>query len=642
MINRPAGDITPISRSSPEAAPISGGSAETSPISRPQQSHALIFIILLATILRFAGIYSTGLTCDEAMNIDTHEFSQIMEFWFEHDHPPLYHLLIALLHPVFGYNFIPYRFISLVFGLLAILGTWYLAGILCPQNTKIQQLAPLFMAIMPGAINFSRRAVSYSFDQALVVWSLYFLAYYGFSASSRKRPTGHLYAGTVLGALAGWSHYMAILPPLGAGLWLFINCKKDAPLKRAAVIAVLLILPLVIVLLRNPLGTAILFGGEQAEIRREQSGEFSKPPLDFAKGSPMWRASKIPGALLFYPAHHKLWSFWISPVVVATCGLLAVILGLVLMPRDKRGFISCTLLTSLSGFGFLAIMAAFRLGVNASEHYHVFTILPLLAITVSCAARHVLPKKMSVFVLLFIFAGYSTALLDHPRFRNMDARDIGQILDKYSEDADATVVIWPDYETTGHDSWKYFSMQGVRSPEPVYRVSTKTDMSELLEKLGKHRRIWGIVPASTEYLTADFITKLPESQQGLPVARAMVRAIEAFDKINDTMLTLHTDEEFERQFGIALRFTLYLWKNPSYNTSEIGKSEDRISEDISWHRPVPEPFIPAVTDGFIHHLTDYLMILYCIMLCFNICIVMFYRSSSGVSGASVLKTGRIE
>lgn len=140
---------------------------------------AKIVIILIFTLGLFFRLYNINqsLWLDEAisvMAVKNHSYSEILTKFIVTDvHPPLYYLFLKFWTSFFGYSEIVVRFPSVVFS-LATIGCTYAIGKKL-FNTKIAQIASLFLAINPLFIYYSQEARMYAMATFFVTAGVYFL-----------------------------------------------------------------------------------------------------------------------------------------------------------------------------------------------------------------------------------------------------------------------------------------------------------------------------------------------------------------------------------------------------------------------------------------------------------------------------------
>jgi len=93
---------------------------------------------------------------------------------FDDYKPPLYVYVTVPSIYLFGLSVWAVRLPSAIFGVLAVLGTYYLVRELFKQHERVAILSSLLLAISPWHIQFSRSAFEANLGVTFVVWATYF------------------------------------------------------------------------------------------------------------------------------------------------------------------------------------------------------------------------------------------------------------------------------------------------------------------------------------------------------------------------------------------------------------------------------------------------------------------------------------
>lgn len=142
----------------------------------------LLFILALALSVRMVNIEGApgGVYPDEAVNgMDAYKAyagEQEMK-WFYPDNngrEGLYINLIALTYPLFGVSVFGLKFWSIIFGVLTVLGTYFLAKELF-RSRRAALVAAFLIAVSFWSINFSRIAFRAIVLAPVLLFSIYFL-----------------------------------------------------------------------------------------------------------------------------------------------------------------------------------------------------------------------------------------------------------------------------------------------------------------------------------------------------------------------------------------------------------------------------------------------------------------------------------
>lgn len=168
----------------------------------------IIVILLLGFILRIYKLDFQSVWLDEIHSLNesnpNYTWSQVFDSLLVSDpHPPLYFILLHLLFKVFGYTVWTLRFVSVLFGVAGIAGTYLLAKEMF--NKRIAYYAALLIAVNHFQIYYSQEARMYAMLFFTSVMSFYFLLRFIKVPTYR---TSLLYA--VFAALMLYTHFFAL------------------------------------------------------------------------------------------------------------------------------------------------------------------------------------------------------------------------------------------------------------------------------------------------------------------------------------------------------------------------------------------------------------------------------------------------
>jgi uncharacterized membrane protein len=189
-------------------------------------SAMFLIILLLGAGLRAWGLHEQSLSSDELLELGIAK-SPVGEIIRKADgFPPLYHLLLHGWLKLFA-NDLAARWLSLLFGCMAILAMWKLAPWL--DKTKSRVWAALLLALSPFHIWYSQEARAYPLYFLLALLAL------GFLVRAMRTDRWRDWAAYGLAGVAGvFTHYyFSILLAIG-GVFLFCEKRKWRALKRAA------------------------------------------------------------------------------------------------------------------------------------------------------------------------------------------------------------------------------------------------------------------------------------------------------------------------------------------------------------------------------------------------------------------------
>ena len=135
----------------------------------------LLVILALAFLLRAYGLSDESLWYDEGLSI-SHARLNVLgisdDLARKDTHPPLYCIILHYWMMPFGDSECSVRFLSVIFGTLAVLAIYKIAGLLFDRRTAL--ISSLFMAISSFHIFFSQEARMYSLMSLLALFSMYF------------------------------------------------------------------------------------------------------------------------------------------------------------------------------------------------------------------------------------------------------------------------------------------------------------------------------------------------------------------------------------------------------------------------------------------------------------------------------------
>jgi hypothetical protein len=181
------------------------------PKSRPRMYAGLIAILCVAFALRVWGLGEWWLNPDEGIYYSILTRADFGGFWAElmaNAHPPLYYVLLRILG-LFTWDFLAFRFVSVLCGLGAVVGAWAVGRELGGRGSGGEAagfISALLVALSPSAIGLSQVIRPYMLQLALLSGALYLLLRYQRAPTTR---TLAWYVAFVLLALL--THYSSVL-----------------------------------------------------------------------------------------------------------------------------------------------------------------------------------------------------------------------------------------------------------------------------------------------------------------------------------------------------------------------------------------------------------------------------------------------
>ena len=136
----------------------------------------LLFILIIATVLRLYNLTAISLWHDEAFSalLVKYNFSEMMHRIALDVHPPFYYLALRCWDLFFGNSLFSIRMFSVLFGVLIVLGVYLLVKEIF-KNNRLALFASLLVAVNPFQIQYASEARMYTLGTFLIIFSSYFL-----------------------------------------------------------------------------------------------------------------------------------------------------------------------------------------------------------------------------------------------------------------------------------------------------------------------------------------------------------------------------------------------------------------------------------------------------------------------------------
>lgn len=177
----------------------------------------LAAILFLGLFLRVYNLDSESLWLDEAISINTAHLnpSQIIENRAVRGHPPLYFFILHCWISLFGDSEFSARFLSLIFGFLAIIMIYKVGKLLFDKQTGI--LSALILGLSVFHIQYSQEVRGYSLVVLLTLFSFYFFIKL-FKKQKLTASIGYVLSSTIL----IYTHYSGLLIILTQNFYIII------------------------------------------------------------------------------------------------------------------------------------------------------------------------------------------------------------------------------------------------------------------------------------------------------------------------------------------------------------------------------------------------------------------------------------
>ena len=173
---------------------------------RKQVLLLLLIIIIIGILLRFYDIGAESIWLDEAASIDlsSQSISSIIGESPDHNHPPLYFIILHFWMNLFGDSEVATRSLSALFGIASIILIYYVGSILF--NRRVGLIAAFLSAISHYHIYYSQEVRTYSL---LLLCSL--LSYLFFVKILKEGKKWHYPCYFLSNLLLGYTHMFGLL-----------------------------------------------------------------------------------------------------------------------------------------------------------------------------------------------------------------------------------------------------------------------------------------------------------------------------------------------------------------------------------------------------------------------------------------------
>jgi mannosyltransferase len=334
--------------------------------------HALLLIVLMAALLRFAGLDAQSFWYDEFLTVDDihRAFGDMLRDLAEVGEitPPLYFIVASAWAKLFGDGEVGLRSLSAVLGTGTIPLLYAIARTISTERAGLYAAA--FGAVNPLLIWYSQEARSYALLVFLCALSLLCTVH----ALRDDRPAW-LLGWTVAAGLALTTHYLAAALILPEAAWLVLGRKRRWLEPIAAVAGLLAVIVGLAPLIAEQVGPASWFG------ELPLAGRLTEVPQHFLVGL------SAPSALL--------------PLLAVVIACAATLGGLAFGEYEERR--ALLLAGSIGLGGFMVVLLGSLVG-----HDYLLTrnLLPLwvplaVVLGIALAARGAAPLRAAVAASLF-------------------------------------------------------------------------------------------------------------------------------------------------------------------------------------------------------------------------------------------------
>ena len=174
-------------------------------------------IIALYGVITSFGISLWPIWFDEGYSfaLARFDYGMIFQLTANDVHPPMYYWALHTWMELFGYSELAGRSLSLVFGVVGLIGLTMLLNRLLSKKSSVLMIL-FFVAIAPQFIRYGEEMRMYTMATAIVVWATYALVR---ATYDKKRTTRWWVLYGILVSLGMWTHYFTAVAWLGHWTW---------------------------------------------------------------------------------------------------------------------------------------------------------------------------------------------------------------------------------------------------------------------------------------------------------------------------------------------------------------------------------------------------------------------------------------
>ncbi len=457
----------------------------------------LLAIILLAFVLRVYRLGHQSLWDDEAKSVWVASWSvtEILVEQSQHEHPPLYYLLLHCWMPLAGESEFAVRFVSLFFGLISVPMIYKLGKAL--GNARLGLLAAFVTAIAPFWVYFSQETRMYTTATFFSLSAVYFFAC--ILRDHRKLTGGRrmglgLWLGYILTTLCSLcSHYFALFVVVVENLFLIALWRRYRSLMKSWVLA-----QIGVTLLFLPWLAFMAMGVISLEISRPERTAFIGPNAPayglIATWLEGWRGRKglvnvFRTCLIAFGLGESAQPNLKLPL--AAVFLIILIVGTVFLARDRSSreaapFLLLYLTVPIL-LGYLTAFPAER--PHWSKYFIVAS--PAYYLLVAAGLAALWKRGIGLLIPSLIFVAYASgsSLFNYyfePQYARLDFRPQIAHIETFSQADDALMVNPRGLFTT---FWHYY--QGDLTYYPPPEETDTANIETILRQIAdRHSGLW--------------------------------------------------------------------------------------------------------------------------------------------------------
>lgn len=181
----------------------------------------LVFGLATFAVLAFINISTASIWFDEAFSayIVRFNYAEILQFTAADVHPPLYYWALKAWSSLFGTTELVFRSLSVLFGAMALVGTFLLTRRYLGRTVAATSL--LFLAISPTLIRYSDEARMYTMTVVIVLAATALLLK---ATASNRKLWWVLYGITI--CIGMWTHYFTAIAWLAHWVWRWVTLQR--------------------------------------------------------------------------------------------------------------------------------------------------------------------------------------------------------------------------------------------------------------------------------------------------------------------------------------------------------------------------------------------------------------------------------
>jgi len=185
----------------------------------------LLFILIIATILRLYNLTAISLWHDEAFSalLIKYNLKEMMQRIALDVHPPFYYLVLKSWNFLFENSLFSLRMFSVLFGILTVFGVYLFVKEIF-KNNQLALFSSLLVAVNPFQIQYALEARMYTLGSFLVIFSSYFLLKAISSCHYHRNRNLWWVLYIFFASAAIYTHYYILFSIFAQAVFIFFYC----------------------------------------------------------------------------------------------------------------------------------------------------------------------------------------------------------------------------------------------------------------------------------------------------------------------------------------------------------------------------------------------------------------------------------